>query len=49
MNSSSIASCNGWVELEVTLIEGVEWGGEVSFYTTVGGEWSVMSKPFNPL
>jgi len=21
----------------------------VSFYTTVGGEWSVMSKPFNPL
>jgi hypothetical protein len=39
MNSSSIASSNGWVELEVTLIEGVVGFGcgldvEVSFYTT---------------
>jgi len=27
MNSRITASSNGWVELEVTLIEGVEWGG----------------------
>jgi len=27
MNSMITASSNGWVELEVTLVEGVEWGG----------------------
>lgn len=35
MNLRSTASSNGWVELEVTVIEGVEWGGEVSFLTAL--------------